>query len=79
MLTYQASHGVAAEVNKCPGLGQQQLLTPYFANAYFRPALPAVEANRMKSGEVIQAPEASIMAIMGISLTGVPQTNDEFH
>jgi len=64
---HQASHGAAAEVHKCPGLGQQQLLAPYFANAYSGPALPSVEANRMKPGEVIQAPEASIMAIMGVN------------
>jgi hypothetical protein len=42
-------------------------------------ALSSVKADRMKLGEVIQAPEASIMAIMGISLTGIPQTNYEFH
>ena len=79
MLTHQASHGVAAEIHKCPGLCQQQLFTSYFANAYPSPALPVVKANRMKPGEVIQAPEASIVAIMGISLTGIPQTNYEFH
>jgi hypothetical protein len=33
----------------------------------------------MKPGEVIQTPEASIMAIMGIILAGIPQTNYEFH
>jgi hypothetical protein len=33
----------------------------------------------MKPGKVIQAPEANIMAIMGISLTGISQTNYEFH
>ena len=76
---YQASHRVAAQINKCPGLGQQQPLAPYFANAYSGPALPVVEANRMKPGEVVQAPEASIMAIMGISLAGVSQTDYEFH
>jgi len=38
-----------------------------------------VKANRVKPGKVIQAPEASIMAIMGISLAGVPQTDYEFH
>jgi len=76
---HEASHGAAAEIYKCPGLGQQQFLTPYFANAYSSPALPAVKANGMKPGKVIQAPEASIVAIMGISLTGIPQTNYEFH
>jgi hypothetical protein len=30
-----------------------------------------VKANGMKPGEVIQAPEASIVAIMGISLAGI--------
>jgi len=62
----QASHGAAAEIHKRPGLGQQQLLTPYFSKAYFSPALPMVKTNRMEPGEVIQAPEAHIMAIMGI-------------
>jgi len=76
---HQASYGVAAEIHECPGLGQQQPLASYFANAYSSPALPAVKADRMKPGEVIQAPEASIVAVMGISLTGVPQTNYEFH
>jgi hypothetical protein len=79
MLTHQASHGFAAKIHKCPRLGQQQLLAPYFSNAYPSPALPVVKANRMKPGEVIQAPEASIVAVMGISLTGIPQTNYEFH
>jgi len=79
MLMHQASHGVAAEVHKCPWFSQQQLLTSYFANAYSSPALPVVKANGMKPGKVIQAPEASIVAIMGISLTGISQTNYEFH
>jgi len=79
MLMHQASHGVTTEIHKCPGLGQQYFLATYFANAYSSPALPVVKANRMKPGEVIQAPEASIMAIMGIGLTGIPQTNYEFH
>ncbi len=79
VLTHQAIHGVAAEIHKCPGLGQQQLLAPYFANAYPSPALPVVKTDRMKPGEVMQAPEASIVAIMGIGLAGIPQTNYEFH
>jgi len=79
MLTHQASHGVAAEIHKRPGLSQQQFLAPYFGNTYSSPALPVVKANRMKPGEVIQALEAHIVAIMGISLAGVPQTNYEFH
>jgi hypothetical protein len=79
MLTHQASHGVATEIHKHHGLGQQQSLASYFADAYSRPALPVVKADRMKSGEVVQAPEANIVAIMGISLAGIPQTNYEFH
>ena len=79
MLSHQASHGFAAEIHKCPGLGQQQLLAPYFADACFSPALPVVKGNRMKPGEVIQALEANIVAIMGISLAGVAQANYEFH
>jgi hypothetical protein len=75
MLMHQASHGVSTEIHKCPRLGQQQLVAPYFANTYSSPALPVVKANRMKPGEVIQALEASIVAIMGISLAGVPRTN----
>ena len=67
MLMHQASHGVAAEIHECPWLGQQQLLTPHFSMAYSSPALPVVEADRMKPGEVIQTPEASVVAIMGIS------------
>jgi len=68
---HQASHGVATEIHKCPGLGQQQFLALCFSEAYSSPALFVVKANRMKPGKVIQAPEASIMAIMGISLTGI--------
>jgi hypothetical protein len=79
MLMHQASHGVAAEIHKCPGLGQQQLLAFYFSEAHSSPALPVVKSNMMKPGEIIQAPEASIMAIMGVSLAGIPQTNYEFH
>jgi hypothetical protein len=71
MLMHQASHGVATEIHKCPGLGQQQLPTPYFSKAYFSPALPVVKANRMKPGEVIQATEADIVAIMGIILARI--------
>jgi hypothetical protein len=33
----------------------------------------------MKPGEVIKAPEANIMAIMGISLAGVTQPDNELH
>ena len=53
MLTHQASHGVATEIHKCPGLGQQQFLIPYLRNAYSSPALPVVKANRMEPGKVI--------------------------
>jgi len=67
MLVHQTSYGFATEIYKCPWLGQQQLLAPYFANAYSSPALPVVKANRVKPGKVIQAPEASIVAIMSIS------------
>jgi len=76
---HQASHGFAAEIHKCPWLGQQQLSASYFSNAYSSPALPVVRADGMKPGEVIQAQEANIMAIVGISLTRVAQTNYEFH
>jgi hypothetical protein len=76
---HQASHGVAAEIHKCSGLGQQQLLAPYFANAYPGPALPSFKADRMGPGEVTKALEASIVAIMGISLAGIPQPDDELH
>jgi hypothetical protein len=79
ILTHQASHGVPTEIHKCPGLGQQHFLTPYFANAYSSSALPVVKANGMKLAKVIQAPETNIMAIVSISLAGVAQTNDEFH
>jgi hypothetical protein len=79
MLTHQASHGFAAEIHESPGLGQQQFLASYFVNAYSSPALSSVKANRMKPGEVIEALEASIVAIMGISLARIPQTNYEFH
>jgi len=71
MLMHQASHGFTAEIHKCPGLGQQQPLASYFSEAYSRMALPVVKANRMKPGEVIQAAEAHIMAIMGISFAGI--------
>ena len=67
MLVHQARYRFATEIYKCHGLGQQQFLTPYFSKAYSSPALSVVKANRVKPGEVIQAPEASIMAIMSIN------------
>jgi len=76
---HQASHGFAAEIHKRPRFGQQQLLALHFAKAHSSPALSVVKADGVKPGEVIQASEADIMAIVGISLTGVPQTNYEFH
>ena len=79
MLMHQTSCRVAAEIDKCPGLSQQQLLTSCLADAYFGVALPVVKADRMKPGEVIQALEANIVAITGISLAGIPQTNYQFH
>ena len=79
MLMHQTSCRVAAEIDKCPGLSQQELLAPYFAKAYSRLTLPVVKADRMKPGEVIQALEANIVAITGISLAGIPQTNYQFH
>ena len=79
MPAHQASHGFATEIHKCPGLGQQQLLAPYFADACFSPALSVVKWNRMKPGEVIQAQEADIVAIASISLARVAQANYEFH
>jgi hypothetical protein len=42
-------------------------------------ALPSVEADRMKPGEVVQALEADIVTVTGISLAGITQTNYEFH
>jgi len=71
MLMHEAGYGLAAEIHKRPWLGQQQLLALHFAEAHSSPALPVVKADRMKPGEVIQATETSIMAITGISLTGI--------
>ena len=79
MLMHQASYGLATEIHKCARPGQQQLLAPYFANAYFGVALPVIKGDRMKPGEVIQALEADIVAIAHISLAGIAQTNYEFH
>jgi len=76
---HQASNGVATEIHKRPGPGQQQLLTGHLAYAYSSLALSSVKADGMKPGEVIQAMKANIMAIVGVSLTGIPQTNYEFH
>jgi len=79
MFAHQASHGFAAEIHKRAGPGQQQLLTACFADAYSSLALSAVKVDRMQPGEVVQAMEADIVAIAGISLAGVPQTNYELH
>ena len=79
VLVYQASYGLATEIHERAGLGQQQLLTSYLAGAYSSLALPVVKANRMMPGEVIQGLETNIVAITGISLAGVTQTNYEFH
>jgi hypothetical protein len=75
----QTSHGFAAEIHKRSRLSQQQLLAPHFANAHFSLVLPVVKVDRMKLGKVIQAQKANIMAITGISLAGITQTNYEFH
>jgi len=79
MLAHQAGYGFPAEIHKCPWPGQQQLLALYFSNAYSSLALPVVEVDGMEPGEVIQALEANIVAIAGISLAGITQTNYEFH
>ena len=79
VLVHQAGQGFAAQIHKCAWLGQQQLLATYFAGAYSGLALSSVKVDRMKPGEVIQALEANIVAIAGISLAGIPQTNYEFH
>jgi hypothetical protein len=79
MPMHQASYGLATEIHERAGLGQHQLLTSYLANAYSSLALPVVKANRMMPGEVIQGLETNIVAIMGISIAGVAQTNYEFH
>ena len=79
MLAHQASQGFAAQIHKCARPGQEQLFATYFAGAYSGLALSSVKVDRMKPGEVIQALEANIVAIAGISLAGIPQTNYEFH
>jgi hypothetical protein len=79
VLVHQAGQGFAAQIHKCAWPGQQQLPAPYFADAYSGLALSVVKADGMKPGEVIQALEANIMTIAGISLAGIPQTNYEFH
>jgi hypothetical protein len=68
---HQAGQRFAAQIHKCAWPGQQQLLAPYFADAYSGLALSSVKGDRMKPGEVIQALEANIVAIAGITLTGV--------
>lgn len=75
----QASYGFAAEIDKCRRPGQQQHLASYFRNACSSPALPSVKANGVNPGEVIQALEANIVAITGVGLAGISQTNYEFH
>jgi hypothetical protein len=79
MLVHQTSYGFAAEIHKRPRLSQQQLLTPYFANAHSSLALPVVKADGMKLSKVIQAQKADIVAITGISLTGIAQPDNELH
>jgi len=79
VLMHQASYGFAAEIHKCSWLSQEQLLAPCLADACSGLALPVVEGDGMKSGEVIQAQEADIVTVTGISLAGIPQTNYEFH
>ncbi len=68
---HQTNYGSTAEIHKRPRLGQQQLLTSYFSDAYSGPALSVVKSNRMESGKVIQAPEANIMAIVRINSAGI--------
>jgi len=49
------------------------------AHAYSGLALPSVKGDGMKPGEVVQALEADIVAVMCINLAGVAQTNYELH
>ena len=79
MLAHQASHGFAAEIHKRPRPSQQQFLTSHLRDAYSSLALSSVKVDRMKPGVVIEALEANIVAVMGIVLAGVSQTNDKFH
>jgi hypothetical protein len=79
VLVHQAGQGFAAQIHKCARPGQQQLLAPYFADAYSGLALSSVKGDRMKPGEVIQALEANIVAIAGISFAGIPQPDNELH
>jgi hypothetical protein len=79
VLVHQAGQRFAAQIHKCAWPGQQQLLAPYFADAYSGLALPSVKVNRMKPGEVIQALEANIVAVTGITFAGIPQTNYDLH
>jgi hypothetical protein len=79
MLAHQASQGFAAQIHKCARPGQEQLFATYFAGAYSGLALSSVKVDRMKPGEVIQALEANIMTVVGVTLAGVTQTNYEFH
>ena len=76
---HQASYGFAAEIHKCSWLSQEQLLAPCLADACSGLALPVVKGDGMKPGEVIQTLEADIVAITGISLPWIAQTNYEFH
>ena len=71
MLMHQASHTFAAEIHECPWPGQQQLLAADLADANSGMALSVPEADRMKPREVVQALEANVVAIPGISPAGV--------
>jgi hypothetical protein len=76
---HQTGYRFAAEIHKRAWPGQQQLLAAHFADAYSCLALPVVEVDRMKPGEVIQALEANVVAITDISLTRGPQPDNKLH
>jgi hypothetical protein len=76
---HKASHGFAAEIHERARLGEQQLLTRYLADAYSGLALPSPKPNGMNFGEVMQATESNIVPIMSISLTRVPQPDNDLH
>ena len=58
--------------NRCHGDQVEILLPAHFTDAHSGVALSVPEADRMKPGEVVQALEANIVAVVGVRLTGIP-------
>jgi len=75
-LIYQPTYRLAAEVHMSLGPGDYYLAAGDLTGAGAGLALFFIQAYALRPGEVPQAHEADVMAVMGVSPPRVTQTND---